>query len=246
MKIIGIIQARMGSGRLPGKILYPIAGQPLLEVVKRRVQSASVKEWWLATTTLAEDDVTAEWGTALGLQVHRGSVDDVLSRFVHIIDRRSPDWIVRVTADDPFMDGAIVDRLIAEIPTLPNVDGVAGPPAAGFPLGYVPQLARASAVLEASRVIPADQPYHRTHVLSWLQVGGRFRNLACPTGWPRRPEWRWTVDHPADLHMARKAFELLGESWPSAGYPEIVARLDENPETPLLNAGLSQKALHEG
>src|SRR5262245_53254590 len=104
MKTIGIIQARLGSSRLPGKILCPLAGRPLLEVLVKRLATARLDEWWLATTTDPVDELTADWGEALGLRVWRGSVDDVLSRFTAIIESSRPDWVFRVTADNPFTD----------------------------------------------------------------------------------------------------------------------------------------------
>ena len=90
----------------------------ILVAAASRLASASVQEWWLATTREKEDDLTADWGEALGLHVFRGQVDDVLSRFTGIITERKPDWIVRVTADDPFMDGAFLNRMLAEIPNM--------------------------------------------------------------------------------------------------------------------------------
>jgi spore coat polysaccharide biosynthesis protein SpsF (cytidylyltransferase family) len=109
---IGIIQARMGSERLPGKILAPLAGRPVLGLLVDRIRRARVDEWWLATSSDPADDVTEAWGFELGLRVFRGHPTDVLSRFVAIGEEARVDWMIRVTADNPFLDAPVVDRLI--------------------------------------------------------------------------------------------------------------------------------------
>lgn len=109
---IGIIQARMGSERLPGKILAPLGGRPLLDRLVSRIMRARVAQWWLATSEHPSDDVTAAWGFELGLRVFRGAERDVLSRFLAIAAEAEADWLVRVTADNPFLDGILIDHLL--------------------------------------------------------------------------------------------------------------------------------------
>jgi len=243
--VVGVIQARLGSTRLPAKILAPLAGRPLLELLVRRLAGARVDEWWLATTRDASDQVTAAWGRALGLRVHRGPVEDVLARFTAIIRDRRPRWIVRVTADDPFTDAGAVDWLLeARDGGAKGADLIHGGP--GLPLGYAPQLARAGAVLEAEERIPADEPFHRAHVLSWLNARGRGVAVDPPEDWPRRPDWRWTVDTPEDLAMAEAAFARLGPAAVDASYGRIVRSLDAEPAIPATNAHVAQRALCEG
>jgi spore coat polysaccharide biosynthesis protein SpsF (cytidylyltransferase family) len=114
-----------------------------------------------------------------------------------------------------------------------------------LPLGYCPEAVRATALLEADAAIH-DQPHHRSHVTSWLRAEGRSRALDLPADWPRRPEWRWTIDTTADLEAARAAFALFGGAWPQIGYPDMVARLEGHPEVVAINAGVRQKLLSEG
>ncbi len=109
---IGIIQARMGSERLPGKILAPLGGRPLLDRLVSRIMRARVAQWWLATSEHPSDDVTAAWGFELGLRVFRGSERDVLSRFLAIAAEADAEWLVRVTADNPFLDAILIDHLL--------------------------------------------------------------------------------------------------------------------------------------
>jgi spore coat polysaccharide biosynthesis protein SpsF len=246
--VIGIIQARLASSRLPAKILAPIAEQPLLAVLTGRLRGCRVEERWLATTRERDDDVTAAWGETLGLRVHRGDREDVLSRFTAIIRERQPGWIVRVTADDPFVDAALVDALVEALPDAEkraSLVGLGGEEPS-FPLGYGADLARAADLLACESEIPEDQPYHRSHVLSWLRARRGPWSAPLPSGWPSRPSWRWTVDTPLDLEMARAAFSLFGERWTEIGYPEMVAELDARPDIVAINQRVRQKPLVEG
>jgi len=244
-RTIGIIQARMASTRLPGKVLAPLAGRTLLALLHARLRSARVDAWWLATTIGAEDRALIEEGRRLGMETFAGSVDDVLSRFTHIIRVTGAERIVRVTADDPFMHGEVVDLLSKALDLAP-VAAVVGPgPEAGMPLGFVPQIARAETLLEAEAAIAQGEEFHRSHVLSWLATHGRSVTFAPPASWPHRPAWRWTVDEPADLAMAQAAFAAVADPL-TARYPELVAALDADPSIPALNARISQKTLEQG
>lgn len=243
--IIGVIQARMASTRLPGKSLAPIAGVPLLQVIIERVRSAAVGEWWIATTDTSSDDVTEAWGDAMGLRVLRGDADDVLSRFARIASERRPEWIVRLTGDNPYVDASIVDLLLAALPTVsPSTDCVVEAEPRRLPLGYVPEVARASALVElAGRDLYA---HHRAHVTSALREAGRTAFIEVPAAWPSRPSWRWTVDTRLDLSTADATFRAIGESWRTARYPEIVATLDHYPEIATRNASVAQKEVAAG
>ncbi len=247
---IGIIQARLASTRLPGKLLAPLAGRPLFEVMFERIKRASVSEWWLATTSDPSDDITAAWGHQLKLRVHRGDVEDVLSRFTAILreTKLEPQWVVRITADNPFVDAHIVDLLLEQAKGIgPDHALVSENPAhKRLPLGYVPQVARASRVLSAEGEIANDKKHHRSHVLSWLYEKNEVKFFEPPSEWKPRSEWRWTVDTPADLEMTRKCFELFGETWQTIGYPEMERILAAHPEVSEINAHIEQKALQQG
>jgi len=247
-RTIGIIQARAGSTRLPGKVLAPLAGTTILGALVSRTARAAVDEWWLATTDRPEDDDTAAEGRRLGLRIFRGSVEDVLSRFTAVVREVQPEIVVRLTADDPYTDGVVIDLLLRSL-------GAAGPSVAlvgdegetrHLPLGYVPEAVRAGALLQAETAIGTEQAWHRTHVTSWLREHGLAEPLAVPAGWPSRPAWRWTVDTGEDLEAARAAFARFGERWSAIGYPEMAVILDAHPEVMARNAGVRQKAVDEG
>lgn len=243
--VLGVIQARMGSTRLPGKLLAPLAGRPLLEWIVHRVRPARVDGWWLATTSNIEDDVAAEWGTALGLDVLRGDPDDVLSRFVSIARQERPEWLVRLTADNPFVDAVVVDELVHAAEHVPApVQHVVPREPRSLPLGYAPEVVRAEALLILeSEVLP---PYHRAHVTSAIRERGGSAYWDPPAGWPRRPDWRWTVDTGDDLAMADAAFRAFGSAASSIDYPAMVDRLDRMPEITSRNAMVLQREPRDG
>lgn len=261
-RTVCIVQARMRSERLPGKILAPLGGRPLLALLATRIARARVDERWLATTSDPADDVTEAWGFELGLRVYRGHPTDVLARFLAIADETCADWLVRVTADNPFLDAPLIDALVDGRDALLGAKDAAPDaatdeekdtravdlirPAAGRPLGYGAELVRADALRRAAREIPANAAHHRVHVTSWLSVYGRIHAVDLPAAWPSRPGWRWTIDTYEDLAMARSAFRLFAGEAATIDYPTMVQRLDGVPEIAAMNAHIVQKKLEEG
>ncbi len=245
-KTIGIIQARMGSSRLPGKILSPIvSGFPLLSVLVERLRSSNI-EWWLATTDELIDDITAIWGRELGINVYRGSTDDVMSRFTAIIREVTADWVVQVTADNPFMDGQMVSKLIATANSAGEHTNLICdlPTDRQFPLGYMPAIFRARALIDIESRIPADENYHRSHVTSvFLKESAqaiRIKEL------PNRPGWRWTIDTLEDLSMAREVFMKFGTEWKTISYDNMVQIVDSNLYLMEINSQIVQKDIQDG
>ncbi|MCX6722591.1 MAG: glycosyltransferase family protein [Candidatus Staskawiczbacteria bacterium] len=113
MKIVAIIQARMGSTRLPGKMMLKILGKPIIEHVFERIKDSQlINEIWLATTLNAEDNVLADWADSKGKKVYRGSSDDVLERYWQTAKQAGADIVVRITGDCPLHDSEVIDSVI--------------------------------------------------------------------------------------------------------------------------------------
>ncbi|HEX4535049.1 MAG TPA: NTP transferase domain-containing protein, partial [Rhizomicrobium sp.] len=116
LRIVAVIQARMGSTRLPGKVLKPIAGKPLLwHVVHRLKKSSLIEQIAIATSVNPLDDAIVEFGREHGIPVVRGPEDDVLARFACAAEALDADIIVRVSSDAPFIDAGFVDHLLVSL-----------------------------------------------------------------------------------------------------------------------------------
>ena len=136
MDVLIITQARMGSSRLPGKVLKKIQGQSLLEIHLKRIQkSKSFDHLILATTNLASDDPLEAIGHQLGVEVFRGSEDNVLDRFYQAAVPHQPKWVVRLTADCPLIDPVLIDDVIAFVHDYPHFNYVSNTLTQSFPDG---------------------------------------------------------------------------------------------------------------
>lgn len=237
----------MGSSRLYGKILYPLHGLPLLAILAQRIADADVDRWWLATTGNREDDLTVAWGNALGWQVYRGNTTNVLSRFTAIIKKERPKYVVRLTADDPFTDSDVINKMLKQAHEMPSDKSllIAGSDN-GLPLGYPPGVVLAERLLEAETEIPKNQSYHTSHVVSWLFTKNEHKRFVIPDDWPMRPNWRWTIDTMEDAKMVAAAFTLFGSEYSRLKYTDMVKRLDNRPDITSINANIRQKSLEEG
>jgi spore coat polysaccharide biosynthesis protein SpsF (cytidylyltransferase family) len=246
-KTIGVIQAGMGSPKLPGKIIAPLGGRPLLAQLCARIGPARVDEWWLATSSNPTDDVTEAWGFELGLRVFRGESNDVLSHDCAIGQEAGAQWLVRVVADSPFLDARLIDTLIdARDANTESKNADAIQLSAGLPLGYGVELIRFSALERADREIPKDQLQQRRHFTNWLSGSAagsaRVCEAATPADWPSRPDWRWTVDTYEDLAMARSAFRVFGSETATIDYRAMVEHLDAHPEIAAMNRHIQPSA----
>src|SRR5665213_962415 len=116
IRVVAVIQARMGSVRLPGKVLKPIAGQPLLWHIVHRLKACRLlEEIAVATTVNPADEAIVEWCNAQGVTVVRGPEDDVLARYARAAEKLDADIIVQVSSDAPFIDAGFVDHLVATL-----------------------------------------------------------------------------------------------------------------------------------
>lgn len=197
-----VLQARLGSQRLPGKVLAPIAGVPLLAHCVRRLQAAAVGPVVLATTRLAEDRELLALGEALGVEVHAGPVDDVLGRFAAVVADRPHPWIIRATGDNPFVDIDAPARLLKALRTAADYAVEEA-----LPLGAAVEAIRRDVLLQAHQ--EATTAYDREHVTPWVRrAPGVVRVQPVAPAAVRAPDLRFTVDTPDDLAYARRLADL--------------------------------------
>lgn len=227
--ILGVIQARMSSTRLPGKVLADVAGVPMLgRQVERLLRSRRLDELVVATSDQASDDALADYAAGLDLTVVRGDLEDVLGRFVLTLDAYpEAAAVVRMTADCPLTDWRVLDDLI-DLFRATQADYANNTATRTFPHGLDVEVMKASVLRTAAR--EATSAYDREHVTPFIYNSvGRFRTQVL-TRAPSLAQLRWTVDHPADLDFVRHVYGRLHGSDPDFG-TEAVAGLDWNSST---------------
>jgi spore coat polysaccharide biosynthesis protein SpsF len=244
MRPTAIIQARVGSSRLPGKVLRPlVSGRNVLEYAIARCRlSQRLADVTIATTVSANDDEVARVAERNGVRVYRGSERDVLDRYVGAMHRFGADPVVRLTADSPLLASANIDEVIASYQTVP-ADYVC---VEGYPLGLgIAECVSAAAVLRAHAATGPDEDYYREHVTTYIiDNPGLFAlRITAPQPALNRPELRLTIDEAPDLEAARR---VAGHFAPRIDYTiaETIAFLDAHPEVRALNAHVHQRS-HE-
>jgi spore coat polysaccharide biosynthesis protein SpsF len=199
-----VLQARLGSRRLPQKVLAPVGRKSVLAHAIARLRAARLPVI-VATTDRPEDDAVAREAAERGADVFRGSELDVLGRFVACARAFALDELVRATADNPFVDWTSVDRVL-ELRRRVDADHVVEH---GLPVGAAVE-AVAVAALACAQPLVVD-PYDREHVTSLLRRDVRFRALrAMAPAALRRPGLRLTVDTAEDLEFVRAVHRSLG------------------------------------
>jgi spore coat polysaccharide biosynthesis protein SpsF len=236
VRTVAVIQARMGSTRLPGKVLEVIEGRPIIEWTIAAVRAvAGVDAVVVATTERSEDDRLVEVVSALQIRVHRGPTHDVLRRIVQAVRPFDPEIILRQTADNPFADAEIMAAQLGRLREGPfDYVGISG-----LPLGIGGEAVRASALATADR--EATEPADREHVLPYIYARpSRFAigSLEPAPAW-RHP--RYTVDTPEDLAFARALARGLPGREPPARLADLERVVAEQDGLADLNAGIAQR-----
>jgi spore coat polysaccharide biosynthesis protein SpsF len=209
-----VVQARMGSARLPGKSLAPIAGRSILARVIERLAHQGELPVVLATTTLLEDDLLCDEADRLGITVLRGSADDVLGRYAFAASLLGVPALIRATADNPAVDLEAPLRTL-DILQRSGADYVVD---YGLPVGATVEAIAVPALVRAAAL--ATDAYDREHVTPFIRRDGRSRavDALAPTAL-RRPDLRFTVDAPDDLDYMRRVYLDAGPAdtpWPLA------------------------------
>lgn len=234
LRVVAVVQARMGSTRLPGKVLADLAGRSALaRVVERLGRARRVERVVVATTTRDEDDAVAAACAGLGVACVRGSAHDVLDRYRAAAAAHDAAHLARITADCPLLDPAVVDAVV-DAYAASGADYASNLEPPTFPHGCDVEVLSRAALERAWR--EAASPDHREHVTLYVRDHpARFRcvNVAAPVD---RAALRWTVDEPRDLNFARAVYERLGDA--PFGMEAVLALLAAEPALATLNAGI--------
>lgn len=243
MNVGAIIQARMGSTRLPGKVLSDIEGQPMLaRVVDRTRRARTLTKVIVATTTRGQDDQLAAYAAGLSVDVYRGDEDDVLDRYYQAATHHALDVVVRITSDCPLLDPGLVDQVVS--PLLDPASGVdfsANILNRAFPRGLDVEAATAATL---ARVwTSARAPHHRAHTFAYVYDHRDEFSTASVTDTIDRSDLRWTVDTMEDLSLVREIYRRLGTR--DFTWHDVLAVVEQDPELLRINNMVRQKSAHE-
>lgn len=245
MKVVAIVQARLGSTRLPGKVLKDIEEKPMLWHVFHRLQSAQeVDELALATTTSPQDDQLEQFAQGLGLACFRGEEEDVLSRYLGAAVEFKADIIVRVTSDCPLIDPLIVDSIIkGHLDS--NADYTSNTLKRTYPRGLDTEVLSFRTLERAYK--EASKQYEREHVTPYIWQHPELFKLhnVEAEGKLRRPDLRLTVDTEEDLELICEIYKQLYQDNNLFTIEQVIDLLDQHPGLALINAHVQQKRLGE-
>ena len=262
-KVVAIIQGRMSSSRLPGKILADIAGQPMLTRVYTRTSRAqTLDEVIFATTTDASDDPVAEYCDFSGIPLTRGSQFDVLDRYYQTALQAKADVVVRITADCPVIDPELIDNVVkAVISDQSSVDLAANrlpPPwTRTYPIGLDVEACTFKALKKAWK--EAKESQHREHAMPYFYEGVQLTtvNRQLQTGTSPRGfniallhhttdfgDYRWTVDTPEDLEFMRQVYSRF-DGRDDFTWKEVLDLVHDEPKLMEINAGVEHKTFKD-
>jgi spore coat polysaccharide biosynthesis protein SpsF len=241
MKTVAVIEARMASTRLPGKVLRPILGRPMLALLIERVSAASlVHQIVVATTTNPGDDAIQALAETLGVGCYRGSEEDVLNRVLEAAQKFSADLIVEITGDCPLTDPGVIDSVISAFQAH-TCDYASNIMKRTFPRGLDVQVFPTRVLEEVARL--TDDPVDHEHVSLYMyEHPDRFSLLNVES--TLDPAWwdlRLTVDTAEDLQLVTEIFARLYPGKALFSLEEVIRLLTGDPQLLEINAHISQK-----
>lgn len=241
MTVAIIIQARMTSNRLPGKVLLEVLGKPLLTYQIERLQRVALADKIvIATTVNPQDDPIAELAERLGVTVFRGPEDDVLGRYYGAAKAVAADVIVRVTADCPINDPEIINSVIAYyLERQPNLDLASTSLQSTYPRGISAGAFSFDCLEQAYN--EATHPSEREHVTMFIHWRPERFRLAYLNNDEDYSRYRWTVDTIEDFQLIKTIIEKLYPSNPAFGWKDVLHLMEQHPELAEINAMIRQK-----
>lgn len=241
MKIVATIEARMTSSRLPGKVLLPAMGHPMLYHLVRRLQAApSIDEIVLATTTNTADEPLVEFAKREGVRVFRGSEDDVMGRVIGAAESAHADVVVEITGDCPIIDPDIAEQTIRMFKRH-DVAYVANSYISSYPDGMDTQVFGLDTLKQSAAMTndPLDREHVSRHINNHPELFPHLNLIAPPSlHWPGLG---LTLDELADYELLKKIIEHFGEMNPLFSCLDVILLLREHPDWVDINRAVSRK-----
>ncbi len=232
-----IIQARMGASRLPGKVLKDLGGKPVLwHMVERCKHSKLANAVIVATSTEKADDAINQFCQSNNIEVYRGSQLDVLNRFASCAKEYELDVVVRITADCPLIDPAVIDGCIKMF-LEGNADYVSNVLNRNFPRGLDCEIFSAEALSSANE--NANLPAEREHVTLYIIKNGKTLTYEMPEN--LLGDFRLTLDEEKDYEMLSLIYNKFYEQNKIINAAEVITFLKQHPEIATINSTIKQK-----
>lgn len=243
MKTAAIIQARMGSTRLSGKVMKILHGKTVLEHdIERIKQCKQIDEIIIATTDSEKDDIIAEKVKSLGLKFFRGSESDVLSRYYYAAKENHADIIVRITSDCPLIDPRIIDKVVEFYKSnhYPYVTNSSVRPSEGtYPRGLDTEVFSFKGLEEAFE--NAKESYQREHVTPYFYEEGK--DIYIYKNDKNNSHYRWTLDTEEDWQLISKVYDYLYKGIHNFYMEDIIQLMEQHPELNEINKDIMQKKI---
>jgi spore coat polysaccharide biosynthesis protein SpsF len=242
-RVIAIVQARMQSTRLPGKVLMTVIGKSLLGfLIERMRKSRSIDDIVIATSVEVTDDVIAEYCATFNIKCFRGSEEDVLSRYFEAAADHRADFVIRVCSDSPLIDPLLIDQLVNEyLNTYPKYDYYSNTLDQSCPLGMNVEIFSFESLMQAN--VNANQMYEREHVTPYIYRNPEIYKIGRKNYQPDLSSIRLTVDTPEDFELIKSIIEKLYPINPAFSLADIIALVEREPDLLKINSHISQKKL---
>jgi spore coat polysaccharide biosynthesis protein SpsF len=243
MKVAAIIQARMGSTRLPGKILKKVLDKTLLEYQIERVKRAkTIDEIIIATTTKESDDQIVQLCQQLSIPYYRGSEEDVLSRYYEAATEFNVDVVVRLTSDCPIIDPNVIDKVVTHyVENSDQYDYVSNILTRTYPRGLDTEVMSYEVLKRVHE--EAKEFTYREHVTAYIYHHPNQFRFCNVSNEKDESKHRWTVDTIEDFELIEKIISKLYPENPYFNMDDVLKLIDENPTWFYINSHIEQKKL---
>lgn len=243
MNIVAIIQARLGSTRFPQKVFADLSGRPLIwHVINRLKYSKKINRIVLATTDKHTDDELAKWAEIEGINLYRGSENNVLERFYFAAKNYSADIIVRITADDPFKDPNIIDRVIEKL-LQEKLDFAYNNNPPTFPEGLDTEVFTFDALEKA--YFQSVDDFEKEHVTQYFyRNNDSFKQSNLSTD-KNLSHLRWTIDTELDYEMTKQVYYHLYKTNEIFLMNDILKLINDKPEIAKINIDVARSAMYK-